>query len=302
MGQKQCKQFNRIPFHRTCTSICQSIATFAFIALPLCMWAQGVHVLAIEAEASKPTAHAGVLASLPTYALLNGVFTIHYTAAQPVNHPTKDAHPAFPCANDSLNLTPIPPASIEARKHWKHRYKLGYWSYPKGMVQRAYFNAAAGSEYSTYIENPRRTPALIRRVCLVLRMWVDLIEETRPFPTVPLRLHIRAYNPQTQTPGNDLLARAVMLSRTDRKLKAWFDVRQDSIIMPPEGVCVGVEWLCSDTTQMEGNPVEPPVQVFTGGTDGQSWECSNGDTWQPLRMHNAASTPVNMRIGIEVLQ
>jgi len=297
MGQKQCKQFNRIPFHRTCTSICQSIATFALTALPLCM----VQSSAIEAETRKPTAHAGVLASLPTYALLNGVFTIHYTAAQPVNHPTKDAHPAFPCANDSLNLTPIPPASIEARKHQKHRYKLGYWSYPNGMAQRAYFNAAAGSEYSTYIENPRRTPALIRRVCLVLRMWVDLIEETRPFPTVPLRLHIRAYNPQTQTPGNDLLARAVMLSRTDRKLNAWFDVRQDSIIMPPEGVCVGVEWL-SDTVQMEGSPVEPPVQVFAGGSDGQSWERMNGDSWRPLHMHNAGNTPVNMRIGIEVLQ
>lgn len=297
MGQKQCKQFNRIPFHRTCTSICQSIATFALTALPLCM----VQSSAIEAETRKPTAHAGVLASLPTYALLNGVFTIHYTAAQPVNHPTKDAHPAFPCANDSLNLTPIPPASIEARKHQKHRYKLGYWSYPNGMAQRAYFNAAAGSEYSTYIENPRRTPALIRRVCLALRMWVDLIEETRPFPTVPLRLHIRAYNPQTQTPGNDLLARAVMLSRTDRKLNAWFDVRQDSIIMPPEGVCVGVEWL-SDTVQMEGSPVEPPVQVFAGGSDGQSWERMNGDSWRPLHMHNAGNTPVNMRIGIEVLQ
>lgn len=212
------------------------------------------------------------------------------------------AHPEFTCANDSLDLTPIPPASIEARKHWKHRYKLGYWSYPKGMAQRAYFNAAAGSEFSTYIENPRRTPALIQRVCLVLRIWVDLIEETRKFPTAPLRLHIRAYNPQTHSPGDDLLARTVMLSRTDRKLKAWFDVRQDSIIMPPEGVCVGVEWLCSDTTQMEGNPVEPPVQVFTSGSDGQSWECSNGDTWQPLHLHNAANTPVNMRIGIEVLQ
>ena len=120
MGQKQCKQFNRIPFHRTCTSICQSIATFAFIALPLCMWAQGVHVLAIEAEASKPTAHAGVLASLPTYALLNGVFTIHYTAAQPVNHPTKDAHPAFPCANDSVNTgnTGISSATGATQKEW----------------------------------------------------------------------------------------------------------------------------------------------------------------------------------------
>lgn len=53
---------------------------------------------------------------------------------------------------------------------------------------------------------------------------------------------------------------------------------------------------------MEGNPVEPPVQVFTSGSDGQSWECSNGDTWQPLHLHNAANTPVNMRIGIEVLQ
>lgn len=267
MGQNLYKPFNRIPFHRAYMSLYRSIATLAFAILPLCLWTLGIHGRAIEAEMRKPT-----------------------------------AHPAFPCANDSLNLTPIPPASIEARKHWKYRYKLGYWSYPKGMVQRAYFNAAAGSEYSTYIENPRRTPALIRRVCLVLRMWVDLIEETRPFPTVPLRLHIRAYNPQTQTPGNDLLARAVMLSRTDRKLKAWFDVRQDSIIMPPEGVCVGVEWLCSDTVQMEGSPVEPPVQVFTGGTDGQSWECSNGDTWQPLHLHNAANTPVNMRIGIEVLQ
>lgn len=156
MGQNLYKPFNRIPFHRAYMSLYRSIATLAFAILPLCLWTLGIHGRAIEAEMRKPT-----------------------------------AHPAFPCANDSLNLTPIPPTSIEARKHRKHRYKLGYWSYPKGMAQRAYFNAAAGSEFSTYIENPRRTPALIRRVCLVLRIWVDLSD--RRAPSVPYSATPPAY-------------------------------------------------------------------------------------------------------------
>ena len=124
MGQSLRKQFNRIPFHRAYTSIYWSIATFAFIALPLCMWAQGVHVLALEAEARKPTADPGIVASVPTHTWANGVFTEQYTNAQPVTNSTRDAHLELPCANDSLNLTPIPPASIEARKHWKHPFRI----------------------------------------------------------------------------------------------------------------------------------------------------------------------------------
>ena len=124
MGQSLRKQFNRIPFHRAYTSIYWSIATLAFAILPLCMWAQGVHVLAIEAEARKPTADPGIVASVPTHTWANGVFTEQYTNAQPVTNSTRDAHLELPCANDSLNLTPIPPASIEARKHWKHPFRI----------------------------------------------------------------------------------------------------------------------------------------------------------------------------------
>ena len=126
MGQNLYKPFNRIPFHRAYMSLYRSIATLAFAILPLCLWTQGIHGRAIEAEARKPTADPGIVASVPTHTWANGVFTEQYTNAQPVTNSTRDARLELPCANDSLNLTPIPPASIEARKHWKHPFRSLY--------------------------------------------------------------------------------------------------------------------------------------------------------------------------------
>ncbi|MDK2978067.1 MAG: hypothetical protein PWP52_781 [Bacteroidales bacterium] len=95
--------------------------------------------------------------------------------------------------------------------------------------------AHSGAEYAVYIPNNLQTEALISEVVLNLK--------SRGRETPVFRIHLYAVNKETKLPGDDLLNQDLTGMITKSRNIKKFDLQKYNIVLPEDGVFVGVEWI-----------------------------------------------------------
>jgi len=95
--------------------------------------------------------------------------------------------------------------------------------------------AHSGAEYAVYIPNDLQTEALISEVVLNLK--------SRGRETPVFRIHLYAVDKETKQPGDDLLNQDLTGMITKSRNIKKFDLQKYNIVLPKDGVFVGVEWI-----------------------------------------------------------
>lgn len=95
--------------------------------------------------------------------------------------------------------------------------------------------AHSGAEFVVYIPNNLKTEALINEVILNLK------SRGREIPV--FRIHIYAVDEETKQPGDDLLNQDLTGMITKSRNIKKFDLQKYNIVMPEDGVFVGIEWI-----------------------------------------------------------
>jgi hypothetical protein len=100
-----------------------------------------------------------------------------------------------------------------------------------------------GEIITTFIPNESATQKIVKKIVFPYRSRTENVKDI----TSCLRFHLYSVG-ANKRPDRDLIEQNLIFCPKKIKDKVEIDVRKFSIIIPPEGIFVGVEWVASDKT------------------------------------------------------
>ena len=163
---------------------------------------------------------------------------------------------------------PIAPVEVAGQPRGKRReVKLGNWktSWRHGFENCTY----SGYEVSMRVRDTAGHWGHLKRVRFALKRNDMLAAD--------IRIRIYTYDTALRQPGVDLLRRSVMVKAADVRRHLEVDLSDEGIVIPPEGVCVSLEFLYQYAEWF--GSVSPCVEfIATPGQEVCTWERRNPRT------------------------
>lgn len=225
------------------------------------------------------------------------VSTIGYTTKMIALHPYKD--------NAIVDLTLLLEPKIEeldevfistAKVKYKRKETLG--EKRNGNIG---MSSLIGSETCIFIDNPEHNVGKLKRV------YIDLKKHKNAELTATFNLKFYAYDAASDTPGEALYSKNILVTPKNKKYTLWIDVEDLDIKLPKDGICVGVE-LINPYGKVKKYTYFGPMFRYTLSDDNAAttWSNYHNTGWKGgsikhksfRRFKTGISNPM---IGIEVL-
>ena len=131
---------------------------------------------------------------------------------------------------------------------------------------------------------------------------IEVHFESTPHPAAIMRLRVFRYNAKRNVPGEEVQLGQIFFH--DRKGASRVDLTMHGLFFPPDGLCIGVEWV--GVNAMQWGPGQPRLASPAIGIlrpkemPQQTWSWQPGQGWVPFQSSSKVQQPENLRIGVEV--